>query len=438
MGGLNGYYDTIREGLSGYSFPSRGYGKVSAVIGTIVECTGLKASVGELYGIHTSSNRKVTAEVVGLKEGKTLLMPYGAVDGMQSGSLVERIGQSLTIPAGMAMLGRVVDENGMPVDGKGPVLCHSRQLVQNAPPHPMQRKPINEVMRTGIRSIDALNTVGTGQRIGLFAGSGVGKSVLLGMIAKHSGADVNVIGLIGERGREVQEFIDETLGPDGLARSVIVAVTSDMAAMSRVKGAYTATAIAEYFRDEGKNVLLMMDSVTRFAMAQREIGLASGEPPTTKGYPPSVFAMLPKLLERAGKTESGSITGLYTVLVDNDDMNEPVADSVRSILDGHIVLSRQLAHKNHYPAIDVLQSISRVMPRIVTPEQRTLMMKAREILATYREAEELINIGAYVKGSNPKIDEAIKKHPALESFLIQDMEEADFRDEIWEHLSRIV
>ena len=264
-------------------------------------------------------------------------------------------------------------------------------------------------MFTGIRALDALNTVGTGQRIGLFAGSGVGKSVLMGMIAKHSSADINVIALIGERGREVQEFIHDTLGEEGLARSVVVAATSDSAAMSRVKGAFTATAIAEYFRDQGKNVLLMMDSVTRVAMAQREIGLASGEPPTTKGYTPSVFTILPKLLERPGKTHKGSITGLYTVLVDNDDMNEPIADAVRSILDGHIVLSRRLAHKNHYPAIDILESISRVMTKIVTPEQQQIAMKARELLATYREAEDLINIGAYVKGSNPKIDESIKK-----------------------------
>lgn len=435
---LSRHFKTIREELVTHPFEPKGYGKVSSVIGTIVECTGLRASVGERYGIHTTTGTVVSAEVVGLKDDTTLLMPYGRLEGMQSGSRVERIGQSLTIPAGMAMLGRVVDENGQPIDQKGPIHCSDRQMVQNDPPAPLERKPINEMMKTGVRAIDALNTMGAGQRLGLFAGSGVGKSVLLGMIAKHSDADVNVIALIGERGREVQEFIDDTLGPEGLARSVVVAVTSDMAAMSRIKGALTATAIAEYFRNRGKNVLLMMDSVTRFAMAQREIGLASGEPPTTKGYTPSVFAMLPKLLERAGKVGTGSITGLYTVLVDNDDMNEPVADAVRSILDGHIVLSRRLAHKNHYPAIDVLESISRVMPKIVTQEQRKVVMKAREILATYREAEELINIGAYVKGSNPKIDEAIKKHPGLESFLIQDMEEADFRDDLWGTLTALV
>ncbi|HBX66152.1 MAG TPA: EscN/YscN/HrcN family type III secretion system ATPase, partial [Balneolaceae bacterium] len=309
------------------------------------------------------------AEVVGLKEGRTLLMPYDRVVGMKAGCKVESLGQSLNVPVGFEMLGRVVDTNADTIDGKGPIRVTGQMPVHNDPPAPLDRAPIDDIMFTGIRALDALNTVGTGQRIGLFAGSGVGKSVLMGMIAKHSSADINVIALIGERGREVQEFIHDTLGEEGLARSIVVAATSDSAAMSRVKGAFTATAIAEYFRDQGKNVLLMMDSVTRVAMAQREIGLASGEPPTTKGYTPSVFTILPKLLERPGKTHKGSITGLYTVLVDNDDMNEPIADAVRSILDGHIVLSRRLAHKNHYPAIDILESISRVMTKIVTNEQ---------------------------------------------------------------------
>jgi flagellum-specific ATP synthase len=380
----------------------------------------------------------VKAEVVGLQEERTLLMPYDRLEGMKSGCLVESFGQALTVPVGDEMLGRVVDANAAPIDNFGPIRTSGHQDVQNSPPAPLERNRIEDVMNTGIRALDALNTIGSGQRVGLFAGSGVGKSVTLGMIAKHSEADINVIALIGERGREVQEFIEDTLGEEGMKRSVVVAVTSDMAAMSRIKGAFTATAIAEYFRDQGKNVLLMMDSVTRVAMAQREIGLASGEPPTTKGYTPSVFAILPKLLERAGKTGSGSITGIYTVLVDNDDMNEPIADAVRSILDGHIVLSRRLAHKNHYPAIDILESISRVMPNIVTDEQRAIAMKARELLATYREAEDLVNIGAYVKGSNPKIDEAIRKHPNLESFLIQDMNEADFRNDLWSELKKIV
>lgn len=435
---ISKHFRHIRDGIETHSVRSKRYGKVSSIIGTIIECTGLEAGVGEIFGIHTVSDHIVAAEVVGIRDDRTLLMPYDRIEGMKSGCLVESVGQSLTIPVGFEMLGRVLDANGSPIDTKEPMLCGDHQLVHNSPPAPLDRTPINEIMFTGIRSLDALNTIGTGQRVGLFAGSGVGKSVLLGMIAKHSAADINVIALIGERGREVQEFIDETLGEDGLKRSVVVAVTSDMAAMSRVKGAFTATAIAEYFRDQGKNVLLMMDSVTRVAMAQREIGLASGEPPTTKGYTPSVFSILPKMLERPGKTRKGSITGLYTVLVDNDDMNEPIADAVRSILDGHIVLSRRLAHKNHYPAIDILESISRVMPKIISPEQRALAMKARELLATYREAEELINIGAYVEGSNPKIDEAIKKISDLESFLIQDLNEADFRDDLWDKLKQIV
>ncbi|MCC5914339.1 MAG: FliI/YscN family ATPase [Balneolaceae bacterium] len=435
---LEKHFGHIRTQAVERKMRAKRFGKVNAVVGTIVECTGLEACVGEIYGIHTIMDKIVPAEVVGLQQERTLLMPYDRVEGMKSGCLVESIGQSLTVPVGDELLGRVVDANGVPMDYKGNVICSEHQAVHNDPPAPLDRKAIDEVMFTGVRALDALNTLGVGQRMGLFAGSGVGKSTLLGMIAKHSEADINVIGLIGERGREVQEFIDDTLGEEGLKKSVVVAVTSDMAAMSRIKGAFTATAIAEYFRDKGKNVLLMMDSVTRVAMAQREIGLASGEPPTTKGYTPSVFTILPKLLERAGKSGKGSITGMYTVLVDNDDMNEPIADAVRSILDGHIVLSRRLAHKNHYPAIDILESISRVMPKIVSQDEQQVAMKAREILATYREAEDLINIGAYVKGSNPKIDEAIKKHPGLESFLIQNMNEADFRDNLWESLSKLI
>jgi len=428
----------IKAELKDQPFSVKRFGQISSVVGTVVECTGIEASIGESYSIRTTTGKKVTAEVVGLKNGSTFLIPYDRVDGIKSGCLVEKLGHTLSIPAGFEMLGRVVDANAEPIDNLGSISCKERIPVHNNPPAPLDRQQIDEVMHTGIRAIDTLNTLGNGQRLGLFAGSGVGKSVLLGMIAKHSAADVNVIALVGERGREVQEFVTESLGKEGLARSVVVAVTSDMAAMSRIKGAFTATAIAEYFRDQGKNVLLMMDSVTRVAMAQREIGLASGEPPTTKGYTPSVFAILPKLLERAGKTSAGSITALYTVLVDNDDMNEPIADAVRSILDGHIVLSRRLAHRNHYPAIDILQSVSRVMPKIISNKQRAISMKAREILATYREAEDLINIGAYVKGSNPKIDEAIKKNPNLESFLIQDLNEADFSDDLWESLQKII
>lgn len=435
---LQQHMGMIKARLESEFTPAKRYGKVSSIIGTIVECTGLEASVGEMYGIHTVLDKIVPAEVVGLKDGKTLLMPFDRVVGMKSGCLVEGMGESLNVKVGQNLLGRVVDPNGDPIDNLGPFHASDAVPIQNNPPSPMDRAPINEIMFTGIRALDALNTVGVGQRVGLFAGSGVGKSSLMGMIAKHSSADINVIALIGERGREVHEFIHDTLGPEGLKRSVVVAATSDEAAMSRVKGAFTATAIAEYFRDQGKNVLLMMDSVTRVAMAQREIGLASGEPPTTKGYTPSVFTILPKLLERPGKTHKGSITGLYTVLVDSDDMNEPIADAVRSILDGHIVLSRRLAHKNHYPAIDILESISRVMPKIVSKEERDVSNKARELLATYREAEDLINIGAYVKGSNPKIDLSIKKHPELESFLIQDMNETDFNPDLWSTLNKII
>ncbi|KPP96472.1 MAG: flagellar protein export ATPase FliI [Bacteroidetes bacterium HLUCCA01] len=434
---LGGYFQHIRRHLSGGPLGPRYYGRVSSVVGTMVEVEGLNACVGEVYGIHSQLGKVVQAEVVGLRDSKTLLMPYDRVEGMQLGCLVELQGRPLSIPISDEMLGRVLDSNGNPIDNLGGVHAVTHQTIHNEPPGPLERGRINEIMYTGLRAFDTLNSLGKGQRMGIFAGSGVGKSVLLGMIARNSSADINVIALIGERGREVSEFITDALGEEGLKRSVVVVATSDNAAMNRIKGAFTATAIAEYFRDQGKNVLLMMDSITRVAMAQREIGLAAGEPPTTKGYTPSVFAMLPKLLERAGKTRTGSITGLYTVFVENDDMNEPVADTVRSILDGHIVLSRKLAHKGHYPAIDVLESISRVMPQIVKPEDRSVSMKARELLATYREAEDLINIGAYVKGSNPKIDEAIKKYPALVSFLKQGMDEADFNQDHWAVLQKI-
>ncbi len=435
---LQTHIEQIRRHLDGFTNGSKRYGKVASIVGTIIKCTGLQASVGEVYGIENIMDNVIPAEVVGLEDQYALLMPYESIKGMQSGCKVEYMGQSLTISVGPEMLGRVVDANGDPIDQKGPILSGHQEPVHNDPPSPVEREPIDDIMSTGIRAIDALNTIGKGQRVGLFAGSGVGKSVLLGMIARHSDADINVIALIGERGREVQEFIDDILDEELLERSIIVAETSDKSAMSRIKAAYTATSIAEYFRDRGKNVLLMMDSVTRVAMAQREVGLATGEPPTTKGYTPSVFSMLPKFLERVGKTSSGSITGIYTVLVDSDDMNEPIADAVRSILDGHIVLSRRLAHKNHYPAIDVPESISRVMPNIVTQEQRELAGKVRDMITTYREAENLINIGAYVEGSNPQIDKAVEKREDLESFLIQDINEADFDSNLWDSLKKII
>ncbi len=423
----------ISQKVQAFSAKPIRYGKVSSVVGTVIEATGLDTSVGEVFKIHTKAGSSLV-EVVGMREQTALLMPHDRIEGMQTGALVEPMASPLTIKVDDSLLGRVVDAHGEPIDGFGAIGSTTSIPIHNDPPGPLERENISDQLFTGVRSIDSFISVGRGQRMGIFAGSGVGKSVMMGMIARHSSADVNVIGLIGERGREVKEFIDDVLGPEGMARSVVVAVTSDRAAMSRVKGAYTATAIAEYFRDQGKNVLLMMDSVTRVAMAQREIGLASGEPPTTKGYTPSVFTILPKLLERAGRTGQGSITGLYTVLVDNDDMTEPIADAVRSIIDGHIVLSRDLAHKNHYPAVDVLQSVSRVMPNIVTRDQREISQQAREILAIYREAEDLINIGAYVKGSNPKIDRAISRIDALDDFLRQDMDDADFEESLWDRL----
>jgi len=430
--------DEISQKVEKSSYSAVQYGKVSSVVGLIIEATGLDASLGEHYIIHGRQGEKIQAEVVGLQDEVTQLMPLDSTSGLKAGMKVERMNRPLTVQVGPELLGRVVDANTNPLDDNGPINAAKEYPLTKEAPGPLERTTIDTPLRTGIRSIDAFTTVGSGQRMGIFAGSGVGKSVLMGMIAKHSSADINVIALIGERGREVREFLDEALGEEGLKRSVVVAVTSDKAAMNRVKGASAATAIAEYFRDQGNDVLLMMDSVTRVAMAQREIGLASGEPPTTKGYPPSVFALMPRLLERAGKTETGSITGLYTVLVENDDLNDPVADTVRSIIDGHIVLSRELANKNHYPAVDVLESVSRVMPNVLTKDQRDLAQRAREILATYRESEDLINIGAYAKGSNKKVDHAIAKIDELNDFLTQDLSESDFETNIWQKLQQIV
>lgn len=414
------------------------FGKVASVIGTVIEATGLDASVGELYVIHVSEGDKIEAEVVGMKNDRTLMMPLDRIEGIKAGCLVESTPQSMSVKVGQRLLGRVIDANGNVLDDEGPIAAGQNYPVHNDAPGPLKRESIDQPLKTGVRAIDAFNTIGKGQRIGIFAGSGVGKSTLMGMIARNTSVPINVIALVGERGREVNEFIEDILGEEGLGRSVVVATTSDRAAMSRVKAAYTATAVAEYFRDTGNDVLLMMDSVTRVAMAQREIGLASGEPPTTKGYTPSVFTMLPKLLERAGKTKQGSITGLYTVLVDNDDMNEPIADAVRSILDGHIVLSRSLAHKNHYPAIDVLASVSRLMDKIIAPEHQQLSRKARELLATYREAEDLISIGAYSKGADPKIDEAVARIDEINDFLTQATDEDDTDKNIWKALSNIL
>lgn len=401
----------------------RSTGKVSKVIGLTVEVKGITAGVGEVCDIYVPAEKEpVSAEVVGFKEDSSLLMPLGELRGICPGCLVVPRGKSLTVRVGDALLGRVLDGLGRPIDGRR-LNVRGEYAVNNSPPDPLARKRIKNILTTGIRAIDALLTCGQGQRIGIFSGSGVGKSTLLGMIARYCSADLNVIALIGERGREVLDFIENDLGPEGLARSVVIAATSDQPALIRINGALVATTIAEYFRDRGKNVLLFMDSVTRFAMSQREIGLAIGEPPTTRGYTPSVFSLLPRVLERSGTSKSGSITAFYTVLVEADDMNEPVADTVRGILDGHIVLSRELAARNHYPAIDVLHSVSRLMPDLVPEEHNRAAARLRHLLATYKQAEDLINVGAYSRGSNPEIDAAIKYNDRINGFLRQGVNE---------------
>ncbi len=416
------------------------WGKVTRIIGLVVEGYCPQASVGSLCELTPTDNSKpVFAEVVGFRENKALLMPLGELRGLGPGSLIRVIRQSATIKVGNSLLGRVIDGMEKPQDGQAPPALTEEADLYALPPNPMMRQTISERLDLGVRAINGFLTCGLGQRMGIMAGSGVGKSVLLGMVAKYARADINVIALIGERGREVREFIERDLGPEGLSRSVIVVVTSDQSPLLRMRGAFVATAIAEFFCKQGKNVLLMMDSVTRFAMAMREIGLAIGEPPTTKGYTPSVFATLPKLLERAGRfRDQGSITGLYTVLVDGDDMTEPVADSVRSILDGHIVLSRSIAAKNHFPAIDILNSASRIMREIVSPRHIELAGKARTLMANYSEAEDLINIGAYTKGANPNIDEAIEKINSINDFLKQNYDETSTFEDALEALGNLL
>lgn len=411
----------LERAKSGRTF--RHEGKVAQVIGLVVETFGPPASMGELMHIDCGGGRMVPAEVVGFRDDRLLLMPLGTMEGIKPGSGVVATGHPLTVPVGPELLGRVVDALGHPIDGLGPLRQARQAPMEAPPPNPLTRQRIKDPLPMGVKAMDGLLTCGQGQRLGIFAGSGVGKSTLLGMIAREAKADLNVIALIGERGREVREFLERDLGPEGLARSVVVVATSDQPALLRLKGAFAATAIAESFRDQGANVILMMDSVTRFAMAQREVGLAVGEPPATKGYTPSVFAILPKLLERAGTAESGSITGLYTVLVEGDDTNEPVSDTVRGILDGHVILSRDLAAQNHYPAIDVLGSVSRVMTEIVPPEHLRAAGGVRELLAVYREARDLINIGAYQHGSNAQIDRAIALVPKINAFLRQAVDE---------------
>jgi len=414
-------YETVLNRIN----PIRVNGKVSEIIGLMVQGNGPAASIGEVCGIiPVNSDKPVEAEVVGFKNGRVLLMPLESIQGLGPGCKILSMSHKAGIGVGKGLLGRVINGLGNPIDNKGPIHFEDEYPIYAEPINPLDRGRIKDPMDLGIRALNGLFTCGKGQRMGIFAGSGVGKSVLMGMIARNTKADVNVIGLIGERGREVREFLEKNLGEEGLARSVVVVAASDMHPLIRMRAAYVATAVSEYFRDQGNDVLLMVDSLTRFAMAQREVGLSVGEPPTTKGYTPSVFSLLPKLLERSGIVEGvGSITGLYTILVEGDDFNEPISDAARSILDGHISLSRALANKNHYPAIDVLQSISRVMIDIVDKEQKTKANDLMNIIATHKKAEDIINIGAYVSGSNPGIDYAIRMVDKVNAYLCQNIDE---------------
>ena len=424
---LERYINTIKEAKT-----IRQNGKVVQMIGLVIESNGPSSSVGEICHIFlTERGRKtgkiVPAEVVGFKENKVLLMPLGEPKGISPGCEVVSTNQYAVVQVGETLLGRVIDGTSKPIDGKGPLNCREEYPLYGVPINHMKRKRIVEPLSSGIKAIDGINTCGNGQRMGIFSGSGVGKSVTMGMIARNTSADVNVIALIGERGRELREFIERDLQEEGLKRSVVIAVTSEASPLLKMRGALAAATIAEYFRDQGKNVLLLMDSITRFAMALREIGLAIGEPPTTKGYTPSVFAALPKMVERAGCSEKGSITGLYTVLVEADDINDPISDAARSVMDGHVFLSRKLASKGIYPAVDVLNSTSRVMIDIVSEKHIKAANKLRRLLASYQEAEDLINIGAYVKGSNKYIDEAIEYHDSIREILTQGIyEKEDF------------
>lgn len=413
------------------SDPLKVYGRITEITGLTIRATGLNVRIGEACKIYSDDAQPIDAEVVGFKDDRVVLMALGDVSGIKYGSRVLPLGKNISVRVSEELIGRVVSDTGDPIDGKGPIRGTDYPLYSPSP-HPLTRQRIREPIDLGIRAINSLLTCGKGQRVGIMAGSGVGKSVLLGMIAKYSGADVNVIALIGERSREVREFIERNLAEEGLRRSVVVVSTSEQPPLAKIRGAFTATAIADYFRSCGKDVLLLMDSLTRVAMAQREIGLAVGEPPTTKGYTPSVFTLLPKLLEKVGTSEDkGSITGLYTVLVEGDDMSEPVADMSRAILDGHIVLSRELAMENHYPAIDILQSISRVMPHIIDPRHKEYAARFLEVYSTYKKFEDMINLGAYKKGSNPDVDYAIQIIDRLKSFLRQGIDEKkDFSDSL--------
>jgi flagellum-specific ATP synthase len=414
----------------------RNHGRVVQLIGLVIESEGPLAAVGEICRIESARHDGFTlAEVVGFRDHHVLLMPLGEIQGIHPGSEVIALGTTLRVPVGEALKGRVIDGLGHPLDDLGPIQAEDSVSLTMPPPHPLKRHRITEPFRTGIKAVDTFTPCGRGQRLGIFAGSGVGKSTLLGMIASQAEADVNVIALVGERGREVREFIEKDLNEEGRKRSVVVVVTSNQPAIARIKGAFVAMSIAEHFRDAGQNVLLMMDSVTRLAMAQREIGLAVGEPPATRGYTPSVFSLLPQLLERAGAGERGSITGLFTVLVEADDMNDPVADAVRSILDGHIVLTRELATQNHYPAIDVLESVSRLTRDLTTDQQQDLVSRAREALAIHHKNQDLINIGAYPAGTNPAIDLSIQLNGPLRTFLRQPAHEGFSLEKSWSKLA---
>ncbi len=415
MSALAGFEETLAQ-----IDPLRRTGTVTEVTGMIVQSTGPLAAVGEVCEIESTSDRRILVQVVGFRDGQVLSMPLEETNGLVAGSSIVARADESSIRVGPELLGRVLDGYGRPIDGKPPIESGVLYPLQAPPPNPMERKHITERLVTGVRVIDGMLPIGKGQRVGIFGGSGVGKSVLLGSLAKHNAAQVTVVGLIGERNREVLEFIDHELGPEGLKRSVIVVATSDRPAPLRVRAALTCTAIAEYFRDQGLDVLLIMDSVTRLAMAQREIGLAAGEPPSQKGYTPSVFSLLPKVFERAGNFQRGSITGLYTVLVEGDDFNEPISDAVRSILDGHVILSRKLGDMGHYPAIDLLQSVSRLTSKISTPEEKAVSQKVREAMALYRNSEDLIQLGAYIAGSNPKLDTSLRCISSIDQFLRQE------------------
>ena len=414
-------------------------GKIENIVGMAMEASGGDSNVGDIVKIYNEDKeQEITAEVVGFKNDKIQLMAYDNIDGIGSNSLVMNTKKRLKIPVGEFLRGRIIDAVGRPIDGKGGFGTPSYYYVENPVINPMDRPPIREKLDFGLKVIDGLNTIGKGQRIGIFAGSGVGKSTLMGMIARNVKADINVIALVGERGREVREFVEKDLGPEGMKRTVLIVATSDQPAMMRMKCPLVATTVAEFFKDQGYDVLLMMDSLTRFAMAQREIGLATGEPPVARGYTPSIYAEFPKLLERSGNFKKGSITGVYTVLVEGDDTNEPISDMVRGILDGHLVLSRKLANAHHFPAVDVNASISRLMNDIVSEDQRMLAAKLRNVISVYSQNEDLISIGAYKAGSNPKLDYAISKYDDIQNFLMQQVEENIPFDETWRRMAEIL